>query len=133
MKYYGRGRGATIHGTKGTLLIDRNGYEIYNNDDEKIFDYVKAQKDETTGLGGGGPMTEMHFQNFINAIREGEKLHSPIEEGQVTVTMLLLSNIAWKTGHILEIDPANGHILNDRLAMDMLWGREYEPGWEPSV
>jgi len=31
--YYGRGRGATIHGTKGTMLIDRDGYELYNNND----------------------------------------------------------------------------------------------------
>ncbi len=133
MKYYGRGRGATIHGTKGTLLIDRNGYEIYSNQDEMIFEYVKEQKDETTDLGGGGPMTDMHFQNFINAIRNGEKLHSPIEEGQISVTILLLSNIAWKTGRVLETDPSNGHILNDKLAMDMLWGRDYEPGWEPVV
>jgi hypothetical protein len=49
------------------------------------------------------------------------------------VTSLSLSNIAWKTGRVLDIDPTNGHILNDKLAMDMLWGREYEPGWEPKV
>jgi predicted dehydrogenase len=133
MKYYGRGRGATIHGTEGTLLIDRNGYEIYNNDDEKIFEYIKEQRDETIGLKGGGPMTDLHFQNFINAIRNGDKLNSPIEEGQITVTSLLLSNIAWKTGRVLELDTSNGHILNDKLAMDMLWGRDYEPGWEPKV
>jgi predicted dehydrogenase len=133
MNTYGRGRGATIHGTEGTVLIDRNGYEIYNNNAEKIFEFVKPQQDETTGLQGGGPMTDAHFQNFIDAIRRGEKLDSPIHEGQIAVTSLLLSNIAWKTGKTLEIDPSNGHILNDRLAMDLLWGREYEPGWEPVV
>ena len=132
MKYYGRGRGVTIHGTKGTVLIDRNGYEIYNNQDEKTFEYVKPQKDETTGLGGGGPMTYMHFQNFIAAITKGEKLNSPIEEGQIPVTMLLLSNVSWKTGKILKIDSANGHVKNDKI-MKKHWGREYEPGWEPKV
>ncbi len=133
MQYFGRGRGATIHGTEGTLLIDRNGYEIYNNDNEKVFEFVKKQQDETTGLKGGGPMTDAHFQNFIDAIRNGGKLNSPIEEAQVTVTSLLLSNIAWKKGRLLEINPDNGQILNDKLAMDVLWGREYEPGWEPTV
>jgi predicted dehydrogenase len=133
MKYYGRDRGATIHGTEGTLLIDRNGYEIYNNDDEKIFEYVKKENDETTGLVGEGPMTDGHFQNFINAIRTGEKLHSPLCEGNISVTMLHLSNIAWKTGHVLELDPSNGHIENDKRAMELLWKREYEPGWEPQV
>ncbi len=131
--YFGRGRGATIHGSEGTLLIDRNGYEIYNNSDEKIFEYIKKEKDATTGLVGGGPMTDSHFKNFIDAIRTGETLRSPLHEGNVSVTMLQLSNIAWKTGHILDLDSSNGQILNDKLAMEMLWRREYEPGWEPEI
>ena len=78
-------------------------------------------------------MTDGHFQNFINAIRTGEKLHSPLCEGNISVTMLHLSNIAWKTGRVLELDPSKGHIENDKLAMELLWKREYEPGWEPQV
>jgi len=132
MNYFGRGRGATIHGTEGTVLIDRNGYEIYDNDNVKTFEYVKPQKDETTGLAGGGPMTDGHFQNFIDAITKGARLNSPIDKGQVPVTMLLLSNIAWKTGQILDIDPANGHV-KDNTIMQNHWGREYQPGWEPKV
>ena len=133
MSYYGRGRGAAIHGTDGTLLIDRNGYEIYDNGNEKIFGYVKEEEDDTLNILGGGPMTDAHFLNFINAIRTGEKLHSPVAEGNVSVTMLQLSNIAWKTGRSLDLDPANGHILNHRRAMNTLWKREYEPGWEPKI
>ena len=132
MNYFERGRGVTIHGTEGTLLLDRNGYEIYNQANEKIFNYEKLEKDVTMGIAGGGPMTDMHFQNFINAIRSGEKLNSPIEEGNISVTMLLLSNIAWKVGRVLNLDPSNGHILKDKKAMKM-WGREYEPGWEPKI
>lgn len=132
MLLYGRGRGATIHGTEGTLLIDRNGYEIYDNDNRKTFEVIKPEFDATTGLGGGGPMTDAHFANFVNAIRVGEKLNSPVEEGNVSVTMLLLSNIAWQMGRKLELDPASGRVRNDEQAMS-LWGREYEKGWEPKV
>src|SRR5690606_8828109 len=32
MPYHGRGRGATIHGTKGTILLDRNGYLHFDLD-----------------------------------------------------------------------------------------------------
>ena len=77
-------------------------------------------------------MTTAHFQNFVNAIREGEPLHSPIHDGQISVTMLLLSNIAWKYARTLALDPATGHIRNDAEAMSM-WRREYEKGWEPRV
>ena len=82
---------------------------------------------------GEGPMTVAHFQNLLDAIREGKKLHSPIDEGNISVTMLLLSNIAWKTAKVLDLDTSNGHILNDKLAMELLWKREYEPGWEPRI
>jgi len=132
MEYFGRGRGVSIHGTQGTLVLDRNGYEIYSLGGEKIFVYEKSEKDDTLGIAGGGPMTDRHFQNLVNAIRSGEKLRSPIEEGNISVTMLLLSNIAWKVGRTLNLDPENGHILKDKKAMK-LWSREYEPGWEPKI
>ena len=43
-----------------------------------------------------------------------------------------LANIAWRTGRVLRCNPANGHIEGDPEAM-ALWGRTYEPGWEPTV
>ncbi len=132
-RYYGRGRGATIHGTEGTVLIDRDGYEIYNLADEKVFEFITKQKDGSMDVIGEGPMTDAHFQNLLDAIREGKRLRSPIDEGNISVTMLLLSNIAWKTGRVLNLDTSNGHIINEKLAMEMLWGREYEPGWEPEI
>ena len=30
MKYYGRDRGSAIMGTNGTVVVDRDGYEIYD-------------------------------------------------------------------------------------------------------
>ena len=38
-------------------------------------------------------MTDLHFANFIAAIRKGEKLNAPIAIGNVAVTMLQLSNV----------------------------------------
>jgi hypothetical protein len=59
-------------------------------------------------------------------------LHSPIEEANISVTTLLLSNIAWKLNRAITLDVQTGHILNNTKAMEM-WGREYEKGWEPRV
>jgi hypothetical protein len=41
-----------------------------------------------------------------------------------------LGNIAQRMERTINIDQMNGHIKNDPQAME-LWGRKYEPGWEP--
>ncbi len=132
MPYFNRGRGVSIHGTTGTVIMDRNGYEIYDLDNNKIEEYFKPKADATLDIRGGGPMTDRHIQNLIDGIRKGAKLRSPIEEGNVSVTMLQLSNIAWKFKRVLNIDDRSGMILDDPEAAG-LWSRAYEPGWEPKI
>jgi predicted dehydrogenase len=129
---YGRDRGAAIEGTEGTVIIDRGGYEVFGLDDKKIDEFKVENKSTTQDLTSADDMTDAHFQNFINGIRTGEKLHSPIEEANISVTTLLLSNIAWKLNRAITLDVQTGHILNDTKAMEM-WGREYEKGWEPRI
>ena len=77
-------------------------------------------------------MTDAHFANFIAAIRKGEKLNAPISLGNVAVTMLQLSNIAWEVNREIQLDTSDGKIQNDSEAMK-LWGREYENGWAPRL
>jgi hypothetical protein len=77
-------------------------------------------------------MTDAHFANFIAGIVSGEKLNAPIEVGNISVTTLQLSNIAWENNRELAINTADGKILNDPQAMK-LWGREYEKGWAPHL
>jgi hypothetical protein len=77
-------------------------------------------------------MTVLHFANFIAAAQKGEKLNSPVAVGNVAVTMLQLSNVAYFAQRALHLDPKDGKIQNDPEAMKM-WGREYEPGWAPKV
>ena len=67
-----------------------------------------------------------------NPVRKGEKLNAPISVGNVAVTMLQISNIAWRVNRELQLDARNGQIQNDSAAMKM-WGREYEKGWEPRL
>jgi predicted dehydrogenase len=131
-EYYGRSRGSTIHGTEGTVLIDRSGYQVFTLNDKLIDEYKTKEETTTQDLQSIDSMTTKHFQNLINGIRVGEKLHSPIEEGNISVTMLQLSNIAWKLNRTLQLNKENGHILDDNKAME-LWRREYEKGWELKV
>ena len=50
-------------------------------------------------------------------------MRAPVEDANVSVTMLHLSNIAWKLDRTLHLDKRNGHILGDDKAMAM-WGRD---------
>ena len=132
MKFYGRDRGSTIMGTTGTVLVDRDGYEVYDLKGNKTNEFKVGNSTSTADLIGRDSMTDAHFANFIAAIRKGEKLNAPVATGNVAVTMLQLSNIAWETNRELHLDPQNGRIQDDPAAMK-LWRREYEKGWEPHV
>jgi predicted dehydrogenase len=134
MKYYGRDRGSAIMGTDGTVLVDRGGYEIYDLKGNKTSEFKAASSTSSASadLIGRDSMTDAHFANFIAGIRSGEKLNAPVSDGNIAVTMLQLSNIAWEVSRELHLDTKDGRIEGDAEAMKM-WGREYEKGWAPHV
>ncbi|MCL3780541.1 twin-arginine translocation signal domain-containing protein [Prolixibacteraceae bacterium JC049] len=130
-KTYGAGRGTIIFGTEGTVWMDRGRYELYDRTGKKIKDSKSASQEAGTALGGGGDLTTRHAQNFFNAVRGKEELTSPISEGTISQSMVHYGNIAYRIGKGFEVDSKTGRIF-DREAME-LWGRTYEPGWEPKI
>jgi predicted dehydrogenase len=132
MKLYGRDRGSVIMGTTGTVIVDRDGYEIYDLKGNRTREFKAGSSTSSADLVGRDSMTDAHFANFIAAIRKGEKLNAPIDVGNVAVTMLQLSNIAWDVKRELLLDTKDGRIQNDPEAMKR-WGREYEKGWAPHL
>jgi predicted dehydrogenase len=132
MKYYNRDRGSAIMGTTGTVVVDRGGYEVYDLKGKMTSEFKTGSASSSADLTGNDSMTEAHFANFIAGIRKGEKLNAPVSIGNVAVTMLQLSNIAWEVNRELQIDTKNGQIENDPEAIKM-WRREYEKGWEPHL
>ena len=131
-RFFSKGRGTTIHGTKGTIMIDRSGYIVYDMENVEVKRMVIVQPTDQLDTVGGEDMTDLHIMNFANAIRMGEKLNSPIEEGQKSVLALHLANISQYVGRSLNINPRNGRIIGDSEAMSM-WSRRYESGWEPRI
>ena len=132
MAYFNRGRGSIIEGTTGSVLVDRDGYEIYDLKGRKTDEFKIGRETSTADLVGADSMTDAHFANFIAGIRTGEKLHAPVSIGNVAVTMLQLSNIAWFVNRELNLDPTDGKIKDDPEAMKY-WDRAYEPGWAPKI
>src|SRR5579875_1309369 len=132
MKTYATDRGSVIVGTTGSMLLTTGGYTIYDLKGNKTDEKKEGEAIASGDLVGEDGMTVLHFANFIAAIRGSAKLNQPIESGNVAVTMLQLSNIAWETQHELKLNAADAHIVNDAEAMK-LWGRKYESGWAPKV
>ena len=132
MKFYGRDRGSTIIGTTGSVLVDRDGYEIYDLGGKMVSEFKAGTVTSSADKVGRDSMTDAHFRNFIDGIRTGAKLNAPVAVGNVAVTILQLSNIAWETHQELHLDPKDGKIQNNPEAMKG-WNRTYEPGWEPKV
>jgi predicted dehydrogenase len=132
MKFYNRDRGAAIMGTTGTVVVDRDGYEIFDLSGKKTSEFKTGKNTSSSDLRGADSMTDAHFKNFIGGIRSGEKLNAPIAVGNVSVTILQLSNIAWEVNRELALDTKDGKIQGDPQAMKG-WGREYEKGWAPHI
>ncbi|MCH7513965.1 MAG: Gfo/Idh/MocA family oxidoreductase [Bacteroidetes bacterium] len=130
--FHERGRGATIHGTKGTVLLDRNGYWAYDNSGKLFKQVLERGHSASTDIVGIGALDLYHMENFVEAIRSDEKLNSPIEEAVKSNMMCHLGNIAQKFNRTLQTDPRDGKIMNDKEAMK-LWSRDYAEGWKPVI
>lgn len=126
---FGRGRGVLLLGTKGSVVVDRNGFELYDLAGKMTREVKAAAGSETTGTVGEGALDVYHTGNFVDVIRGREKaLASPIREGHISTTLCHLGNIAWRTRAELTIDRATGKPAA-REAMK-LWSVDYQPGWE---
>ncbi len=134
-KTYGRDRGVAIHGTKGTMVIDIGEWEVYDEKDHMLESspkVVKSTAAPSSDRAGIDVHTDQHFGNFIAAIRDGEALHQPVAQGNISVTALHFANIAYFTKRSLNID-ANGAIVGDKEAQAMTKRVEYAKGFEPKV
>lgn len=128
---YGRERGTIIYGTEGCVHVDRNGYQLFDRNGQLVHEGLAKGEEAGTALGGGGDMTTLHVQNFLEAIRGKASLNAPIDEGAISTHLCHYANISYRMGNTrLKIDPATGK-FEDRNIMETYWSRTYEKGWEP--
>jgi predicted dehydrogenase len=113
--------GIAFYGDKGALILDGGSYKIYDAEGKQI-------AAETKGFDGHDP----HLKNFLACVRSLARPNADIEAGHKSTLLCHLGNIAYRTRHTLNLDPATGQVQNDPAAT-ALWSREYRPGWEPSV
>ena len=112
------------------------GHDGYTISDEKgkILKEIKS-KAVLDGRNTSSPnesLDGIHVDNFLNSIRLSKVPNADVAIGFKSTLMMQLGNIAHRVGHTIKIDQSNGHIIGDAAAME-LWGRSYQPGWEPKV
>jgi predicted dehydrogenase len=118
--FEGASVGVNFYGENGCLAIAGNDAKIFDLKD-KVVREIKGKHNEP-----------LHFQNFLDGIREGKKLTSEIEEGQKATMLCHLGNIALRSGHTVNFDPAKRELVGDK-ATAKYWSRAYRKGWEPKV
>jgi predicted dehydrogenase len=126
---YGRNEGIAFIGNNGTLVVNRDGWEIIpegDNIDGKFVPKVEEialQKSEGNAL-------EKHAANFVEAIttNDSSKLNCGIETGSIAAINAHMGNIAYKTGKKLYWDSENESFDDDEA--NNLLKANYHNGWE---
>ena len=107
--YYGRDHGVGFVGNLGTLVVDRNGWEVIP---EK-----KQNKDQMERVGlikGTGKGLDLHMENFVEGVKTRNRdLNANIHVAANTARVAHLGNIAHRTGHRLYWDQQTSRCIND--------------------
>ena len=132
MPTHGQMTGTLVQGTKGNMLVNTNGYRLFDESGKQVKELLSTTKLDTSDLVGINKLSHHHAANTLDAIRKGDELNSPILEGHKSVLLCHLGNIAQQVGRTLHTNPANGRIEHDEEA-SKLWGRDYAEGWDPVI
>jgi predicted dehydrogenase len=121
---YGRSHGLGFVGEKGTLVIDRGGWEVIP---EKVSGKQRMEAVELHKSYGGGGL-DLHVKNHLECIkaRTPEKCNASIQIGAHIAKFAHLGNIAFRTGKKLTWD---GTTFHDAEA-DKYLCKEYRNPWK---
>jgi predicted dehydrogenase len=114
--------GNIFYGSKGYLAIE--GYDAYKT-------WLSNQVEPGPSGKGDGD----HFANFVECIRSrrAEDIHSPIEEGHISTTLVHLANASYRLNRVLRYDPEREQVIDDDEANRLLRGTHREPYIVPEV
>jgi len=136
--------GIQFHGTRGTLFVDRAGYEVtpqmksYTEpggiSSRAAYDDLTGismyyELDGTAGRGTSSVQHVPHVQNFLRAVKSRELPAADIEIGHRTTSACHLGNIALRMQQKLRWDAKEERFIGNEEANRMLV-REYRAPWK---
>ena len=121
---YGRDHGIAYVGNNGTLVVDRNGWEVIEEKQGKNKVSKPLVKPSDNGL-------DKHMVNFVDVIksRKMEDLRCPIQAAAHVATVAQMGNIAYRSGKKLEWDVTKGRYTDEAINKEYL-SKEYHNGYK---
>jgi len=140
-------RGLEFFGTKGSLVINRAGFEVLPDMKTNPANAIPVFQ----GHPAGGPQREavepqpwttamkepgssdeqfdLHVRNFLDCVKSRERPIADVEGGHQATTACHLANISLRLGRSVRWDPEKEEIAGDREATAMLT-RPYRKPWD---
>lgn len=117
---YGLNHGVAFIGNNGTLVVNREGWQVIPEDDR--MEAISLQKRVDNGL-------DLHAVNFIDAVKSRDKaaLNAPIEAGAHIAIFAQMGNIAYRTGKKIYWDEEKGSFGD--VEADQLIAASYHNGY----
>lgn len=108
---YGKGHGIAFIGTKGTLVVTRNGWEVIPEKEGKGFRMEAVPLIEKSDIG-----MNLHTQNFVDVIKNGklDQLACPIHAGATVAINAHMGNISLRSGDKVYWDTEKGKFDNKK-------------------
>jgi predicted dehydrogenase len=125
------GYGIEIHGTDGTMFVDREGFQVFPEGTEvegKRVAKTAEMKMERVDDGLAN-----HVANMLECMRTRKLPQSDIEFGHRSTSTCLLANIALRSKERLEWDVASQRLTKGSPAAQKLLSREYRAPWKLEV
>jgi predicted dehydrogenase len=146
----GAGSGLEFYGTKGSLKIGREGFQIFGDDKRPPENAIPVFRGHPTGgavrqevkpekltpprteKGSSAEQFDLHVRNFLDCIRSRQRTIADVEDGHWTAVSCHLANISLRLGRSIRWDAEKEEILNDKEASAML-ERPYRKPWDQAL
>ncbi len=114
----GRGTGTAFYGEDQTLIVNREGYQIYSKDGEELLEEGKPTNNSNRD----------HKFDFIDAVKKRRAPIADISQGQISAGIAILGNVAYLADEKIRYNPETDQL--DDSDKDELLTREYRRGYE---
>ncbi len=126
---FDRDYGITFHGTKGTLFVDRQRWEIVP--EMKSLDprgYEREARMEAKAGRSSNNSTDAHWADFVASMKSRKPPICDIETGHRSTVIALLGNVALRSRQRVEWDPDSETTPNKEAQTYLR--RDYRPPWK---